>query len=194
VPHAHVLSHRDKLHTLNHHSPSRAGHQHVCQSPGTMTCLRSSRKYSKAVKGEERSYSVASSTSPTLWSALGRPIHDILYISYVPTNIHTITGIGANPWWTHFPIRQFCEGVIVALHGPECSENYCTRVRIMPPKAGAHGGTGSQGPSREMPGGQIWNCPIAKAVKQCSEMGCNPSVRQARSHLWANFGIVLNRN
>jgi hypothetical protein len=195
-PHTRVLSHGDKTHALHYHSPSRAGHQHAYQSPGKMTPSHSSRKCSKAVKGEERNYCEASSTSPVHRSASERIVHDILHAIYVPTKPHANTGQGAKPLCEHYPIRQFCAGVIVALCGPERSEKSRMMDRIMSPEAGARGGTGSQGPSRAMPRGRIWNCPIAEAVKQCSEMGCEPSARQARSHPWADkgdLGVVPDR-
>jgi hypothetical protein len=196
MPHTRVLSHGDKPHGLYHHSTGRTGHQHAYQSPGKITPSLTSRKCSKAVKREERNYYEAPSISPVHRSASERLIHVIPYDIYAPTKPQAISGQGANPLWAHFPIRQFCEGVIVALCGPERSEKYRVMNRIMSPEAGARGGTGSQGPSRAMPRGHIWNCPIAEAVKQCSEMGCEPSMRQARSHPWADkgdLGVVPDR-
>jgi hypothetical protein len=38
---------------------------------------------------------------------------------------------------------------------------------------------------------------VAEAVKPCSAMRCNASVRQARSHSWAkkhDLGVVLDHN
>jgi hypothetical protein len=198
MPHTRVLSHGDKLYTLNYHSPGRAGHQRVYHNPRRMTPSLTSWKCSKAVKRKECNYREASSTSHNHWDTSGRAICVNICEIYVSTKPHAITDQGANPLWAHFPIRQFCAGVIVTLCGLECLEKYRMMDWIMSPEAGAHGDAGSQGLSHAMPRGRIWHCPtIAKAVKQCSEMGCEPSARQARSHSWANesdLGVVPDRN
>jgi hypothetical protein len=105
-----------------------------------LSCSHSSRACSKVVHGEECSYSLGSSTSPSYQTALGHLIPIVLSIINVSIKLHAITDHGANPLWANIPIRQFCEGVIVALCGLEPLEKYCMMIWIMPPKAGACGG------------------------------------------------------
>jgi hypothetical protein len=116
-----------------------------------MPCLHSSRVCSKAVKGKERNYPMASSTSPSHQSPSEHVLHIYVCIIFITTDLHSKgTTHPLKILRAQLPIRRFGDLHNVALCGPKRLENYCIHVQTTLPKAGTCGGTGSQGQGHVM--------------------------------------------